>query len=285
MKLLLPILFFSLIVLNQAPGQNQEQVQNSNVLKKLASDASYLTQKQCIAKKYSGVKPGRWGEFVKGVCENLKTDRKVIAFTFDACGGEKGTGYDKELIDFLRKEKIPATLFVTGRWIDSHYSEFLNLAHDTLFEIENHGLNHRPCSVSGRSVYGIQGTANPGEAFDEVEGNARKIEAITGHLPHFYRSSTAFIDETGALLVRDLGITPVSYQVLSGDASPAVSQNTIAANVLRTIRPGAIVIMHMNHPQWNTFEALQKIVPELRRMGYGFAHLNQYPLTDRNGNT
>lgn len=264
---------------------NQEQYRNDIFLSLLQTDASYLTLRQRSNNFYQNKRAGRWGEFVKGVCEDLKTDEKVIAFTFDACGGEKDTGYDKELIELLRKEKIPATLFVAGRWIDGHYNEFVDLANDTLFEIENHGLNHRPCSVAGRSIYGIKGTANPAEAFDEVEGNARKIAAITGRRPRFYRSATAFIDETAAMLVRDLGMIPVSYQVLSGDASPSISRNVISANVLNAVRPGAIVIMHMNHPQWNTCEALQKIIPELRKRGYHFARLNQYPLTDRNGNS
>ena len=285
MKLLLFSVFTFLMITDWIHKPNQEQYRNDIFLSRLQTDNNYLLLKQRINSSYQNKRSGHWGEFVKDVCEDLKTKQKVIAFTFDACGGEKGTGYDRELIDFLKKEKIPATLFVAGRWIDTHFSDFLNLAHDTLFEIENHGLNHRPCSVSGRCIYGIKGTANPNEAFDEVEGNARKIEAITGRRPHFYRSATAFIDEAGATLVRDLGMTPISYQVLSGDASPVVSENTIAGNVLKTIRPGAIVIMHMNHPQWNTCKALQKIIPELRKRGYHFARLNQYPLTDRNGNT
>ena len=285
MKLLLFSVFTFLMITDWIHKPNQEQYRNDIFLSRLQTDNNYLLLKQRLNSSYQNKRSGHWGEFVKGVCEDLKTKQKVIAFTFDACGGEKGTGYDRELIDFLKKEKVPATLFVAGRWIDTHFSDFLNLAHDTLFEIKNHGMNHRPCSVSGRCIYGIKGTANPTEAFDEVEGNARKIEAITGRRPHFYRSATAFIDEAGATLVRDLGMTPISYQVLSGDASPAVSGNTIAGNVLKTIRPGAIVIMHMNHPQWNTCEALQKIIPELRKRGYHFARLNQYPLTDRNGNT
>ena len=285
MKLLLFSVFTFLMITDWIHKPNQEQYRNDIFLSRLQTDNNYLLLKQRLNSSYQNKRSGHWGEFVKGVCEDLKTKQKVIAFTFDACGGEKGTGYDRELIDFLKKEKVPATLFVAGRWIDTHFSDFLNLAHDTLFEIKNHGMNHRPCSVSGRCIYGIKGTANPTEAFDEVEGNARKIEAITGRRPHFYRSATAFIDEAGATLVRDLGMTPISYQVLSGDASPAVSGNTIAGNVLKTIRPGAIVIMHMNHPQWNTCEALQKIIPELRKRGYHFARLNQYPLTERNGNT
>jgi len=268
-----------------AQAQIQDKYSNQVFKNTLDNNSDYQNLKKKIIQKYNHCNSGKWGEFVNGVCEDLKTDKKVIALTFDACGGEKGSGYDQELIEYLRKERIPATLFITGRWIDDHYTDFINLAQDTLFEIENHGLNHRPCSVAGRSIYGIKGTANPTEAFDEVEGNARKITALTGKRPHFYRSATAFIDETAATLVRQLGIIPVSYQVLSGDASSTVSKNAISFNVLSTIRPGAIVIMHMNHPQWNTCEALQKIIPELKKKGYHFARLNQFPLTDKKGNS
>ena len=275
------ILFFSSTI--QAHSQNQEQYMNDTFLTNLNSDSSYLNLKNKVVQKYMHTKPGHWGEFVNGVCEDLKTNQKVVALTFDACGGEKGTGIDKELISFLRKEKIPATLFVTGKWIDSHFSDFMNLAHDTLFEIENHGLNHRPCSVCGESEYGIRGTANASEAFDEMEANARKIEALTKHRPVYFRSSTAFIDEACVLLAHELGITPISFQVLSGDAGPNIPKQTIRNNVLKTIRPGAIVIMHMNHPQWNTCEALRDIVHELRKMGYRFARISEFELTDQRG--
>lgn len=286
LSMLLRFLTITAVLLGElisVQAQTPEKYSNQTFITQLNNTAAYSNLKRKIATEYSESRSGHWGEFVDGVCEDLKTNQKIVALTFDACGGEKGTGYDSELIDFLRKEKIPATFFVTGRWIDAHYPEFINLAHDTLFEIENHGLNHRPCTISGRSVYGIKGTANPPEAFDEVEGNARKIEAITGHRPHFYRSATAYIDEAGARIVRELGIIPVSYQVLSGDASGDASKATITNNVLKAVRPGAIIIMHMNHPQWNTCEALQKIVPELRKIGYRFTHLDKYKLTDREG--
>src|SRR5690625_2929022 len=62
--------------------------------------------------------PVEWGEHVSGVKTRIKTDKKKFALTFDACGGDHGNGYDEELIEFLKKEQIPATLFVNERWID-----------------------------------------------------------------------------------------------------------------------------------------------------------------------
>lgn len=263
-------------------SQNPKEFTNPVFLKKLYTDKSYTDLKKKIVAEFMYVPAGRWGEFVDGVDEEILTNKKIVAFTFDACGGRNGNRYDKELIDYLRNEKIPATLFVSGKWIDSQFSCFLDLSRDSLFEIENHGLNHRPCSVKGDSIYGIHGTANIEEAFDEVEANARKIEAITKHYPHFYRSATAYIDEAGAAMASRLGITVISYQVLSGDAVPFTSETIIKENVLKNVRPGAIVIMHFNHPEWNTKKAMEKIVPELRKMGYSFVRLKDFNLTSLN---
>jgi peptidoglycan/xylan/chitin deacetylase (PgdA/CDA1 family) len=260
-------------------SQNAKDFTNATFLKKLNNDTSYLGLKKKIVSEFAHIKPGRWGEFVDGVDEDISTQQKYIAFTFDGCGGRNGNGYDKELIDFLDSEKIPATLFISGKWIDANFNIFLNLSRDTLFEIENHGLNHKPCSIEGDSIYGIHGTSGIGEAFDEIEANARKIEAITKYKPRFYRSATTFIDEACASMAGELGITVVSFQVLSGDAVAFTPDSVIEENVLKNIKPGAIVILHFNHPEWYTYEAMQKIVPKLRQQGYIFVRLIDFELT------
>ena len=183
----------------------------------------------------------------------LSQKNKLLALTFDACGGPHGSGYDAELIQFLRKEKIPATLFVTGKWIDANYTTFMELSRDPLFEIENHGLNHQPCSIDGESEYGIKGTPDVPDAFDEIEANERKIENLTGRRPLFYRSATAYIDEACAKIARQLHVTAISFDVLSGDAVPRTPVAVIEKSVLTNVKPGALIIMHFNHPEWNTY--------------------------------
>src|ERR1035437_9965376 len=270
------IFFFALVLVENTISQNSKEFINAAFLKKLNTDKSYSELKKKIISGFANTKAGQWGEFVTGVDEIIRTQKKIIAFTFDACGGKNGNGYDKELIDYLQNEKIPATLFVSGKWIDSQFATFLNLSHDTLFEIENHGLNHRPCSTNGESAYGIKGTSGVEEAFDEIEANTRKIEAITNHRPRFYRSATAFIDEACVSMASGLGMTTVSYQILSGDAVPFTPESVIEMNVVKNIKPGAIVIMHFNHPEWNTKKAMQKIIPKLRQMGYTFVLLKDF---------
>jgi peptidoglycan/xylan/chitin deacetylase (PgdA/CDA1 family) len=278
------LLLFSgiLCCLDQAFCQDPDMFINSTFLKRLSADKSFSDLKKRIISATAKTPAGNWGEFVNGVDESINTNKKIIAFTFDACGGKHGSGCDKELIEYLHQEEIPATLFISGKWIDSQFSEFLELSRDTLFEIENHGLNHKPCTITGQSAYGIKGTSDLEEAFDEIEGNARKIEALTKHRPQYFRSATAFIDEASARMAMRLGITTVSYQVLSGDAVPFAPEPVIEQNVLRKIKPGAIVIMHFNHPEWNTKEAMEKIVPKLRKMGYSFVHLRDFKLRSLN---
>jgi peptidoglycan/xylan/chitin deacetylase (PgdA/CDA1 family) len=259
--------------------EGQLQYSNHRLLKQLYHDKAYVEKKSRVVAQFQNVPPGHWGEFVKGVDEDIATSSKVIALTFDACGGgRKGNRYNKPLIDFLRKEKAPATLFVSGLWIDANTRTFVELAKDTLFEIESHGLYHKPCAVKGESEYGIKGTANPAAAFDEMEANAIKIEKITGRKPTFYRSATAFTDEAGVKIASKLGITVISYDILSGDAVPQTSAQEIVRNVVGHAQPGAIVIMHFNHPESNLLEAMRKIVPQLRSMGYQFVKLEGLPL-------
>jgi peptidoglycan/xylan/chitin deacetylase (PgdA/CDA1 family) len=55
----------------------------------------------------------------------------------------------------------------------------------------------------------------------------------------------------------------------------------IEENVLKNVKPGAIIIMHFNHPQWYTALAIAKIVPKLRQQGYEFVQLNDFRLKGR----
>ncbi|MBC7407685.1 MAG: polysaccharide deacetylase family protein [Arcicella sp.] len=270
-----------LFLLSQQVFSQTNLYPNGIFIEKLYQDTQYLALKEKVSQEFAHSAAGQWGEFVKGVDEDLITNNKTIAFTFDACGGKNANGYDAELINFLRKEQIPATLFVTGKWIDANYSTFLQLSKESLFEIENHGFNHKPCSVDGESEYGIHGTKDIPDAFDEIEANAEKIEKITGRRPIFYRSATAYTDEACAKIAKQLGITIISFDVLSGDAVPKTPKSIIVDGVLKHIKPGAIVIMHFNRPAWNTFESMQEIVPALRKAGYHFAKLQDYPLKEK----
>ncbi|TCW39142.1 polysaccharide deacetylase family protein [Laceyella sacchari] len=227
--------------------------------------------KQRVQTKFEGQKPQKWGEHLPGVIDRLPTQEKLIALTFDACGGQHGSGYDASLIQYLEREQIPATLFINSRWIERNKQIFLRLARQPLFEIENHGTVHRPLSVNGRAVYGIRGTANVNEALEEVLGNDRKIMELTGKKPKFFRSGTAYYDDVAVKIIHETGERPVNFDII-GDAGATFSARQVKQALL-TAKPGSIVILHFNQPQGETAEGLKQAIPLLRKQGYRFVKL------------
>ena len=231
---------------------------------------------QQISTRFSGKKPVRWGENVPGVRTRLATDERVVALTLDACGSFRGKGVDARLMDFLVQEQIPATLFINARWIDANPELFRRLAANPLFEIANHGLHHRPASVSGRSVYGIEGTRDAAELVEEIELTARKIEAISGRRPKLYRSGTAYYDDVAVEIARALRHEVAGFSVL-GDAGATYTAAQVTAALLRVV-PGDVILCHMNHPESGSGAGIISAVPELKRRGYSFVRMSDYPL-------
>ena len=229
-----------------------------------------------ILSSLKGKIPKEWGERVKGVKTRLKTDQKVIALTFDACRGTRSSGYDEKLIRFLSEEKIPATLFMSGKWIDVNQGIFLNLAKRALFEIENHGLNYKPCSVNGRSAYGIEGTKSVEEIFDEIEGNALKIQSLTGRKPRYYRPAAATCDEICVEIANGLGYEVVNFSAL-GDAGATYTKKQVKEALLKA-PPSSIILMHMNRPDGETADGLMEAIPEIKKHGFRFVKLSAYSL-------
>lgn len=241
-----------------------------------APPPSLESLKQQAVTRHAGVTPTRWGEVVPGVRTRLNSDEKVIALTLDACGSPKGKGVDSRLLEFLIREQVPATLFINGRWIDANPELFRQLAANPLFEVANHGTRHKPASISGRSIYGIDGTQSIGEVVEEIELNARKIEAISGVRPKLYRSGTAYYDEIAVQISRELGHEVAGYSLL-GDAGATWSAAQVKTALLKAI-PGDIVLLHMNHPESGTGAGIIAAVPELQKRGFRFVKMSEFPL-------
>ncbi len=240
------------------------------------SGSSMNGLKVTLTKKYAGVNPSALSAWSSGVVRGIKTDERIIALTFDACGGPGGNGYDAALINYLEQTETPATLFISGRWIDANPALFKQLSVKRLFDIQNHGLKHRPLSINGASIYGIKGTRSISDVVEEVEGNAVKIASITGKRPVLFRSGTACYDDVSIKIVNEIGYRIINYRISPGDAEHGKSAALLARNLLREASPGAVVLMHMNHPGRNTNEAVRLAVPELKKRGYSFVKLADY---------
>ena len=237
---------------------------------------AYARLKDSIVDRFGTAVPHQWGEAVTGVMTRLDTGEKVIALTMDACGSQQGMGFDAELLAFLERKQIPATLFINARWIESNRAAFDRLAANPLFEIANHGRQHQPASVTGRSVYGIEGTQNVAELVDEIELGAAKIAALSGRRPNFYRSGTAYYDDVAVQVAEALGQQVVGFSVL-GDKGATYTRDEVKKALL-SATAGDITIVHMNHPESGTRAGVMDAIPELLRRGLRFVRLSDRPL-------
>jgi peptidoglycan/xylan/chitin deacetylase (PgdA/CDA1 family) len=235
-----------------------------------------IQSKEKIIPRFAGRVPKEWAEGVRGVKTRLDTNQKVLALTFDACGGPRKLGYDAKLIQYLESEEISATLFVSGRWIDVNPEIFKKLSNSLLFEIENHGLNHKPCSALGRSAYGIKGTKSVGEIYDEIELNALKILNLTGRKPKYFRPGTSYCDEICVEITNALGYQVVNFSIL-GDAGATYSKRQVKEALLKA-PPSSIILLHMNHPESETAEGVIEAIPELKKRGFRFVKLSEFAL-------
>ncbi|MFO0618732.1 MAG: polysaccharide deacetylase family protein [Polyangiaceae bacterium] len=234
------------------------------------------TRRKQVMDALEGRAPRAWGQTLDGVLTTFETDSPRVALTLDACGGRGGDEYDEELIDLLRAEQIPATLFLTARWIAENRGAAEALAAEPLFELENHGDHHRPCSVNGRSAYSIRGTRSLAEAIDEITEGARAIESLTGAWPRYYRPGTAYFDDVCLDAVQGLGARPMGYSVV-GDAGGGFGRAEIARQI-GSAPSGAVILVHMNKPRGSTREGLRDALPRIRARAVEFVRLDQVPL-------
>lgn len=227
-----------------------------------------------LAKRHAAA-PLAWGEHLPGVLSSLPAGEgkeALLALTLDACGGARGKSYDAGLIALLREHNIPATVFVSSLWMRSNPEALAALAADPLFEIAGHGLRHRPCSVNGKSAYGIKGTASFAELIAEVEGNARDIEKATGTRPRWFRSGTAYYDDVAVRAIHALGLRIAGYSI-AGDEGGTLPAARVAAK-LQAAKAGDIVLLHMHRPRSGTGQGLQQALPALLERGVRFVRLS-----------
>lgn len=193
----------------------------------------------------------------------------AVALTLDACGG----GYDAELIATLVKLRVPATLFVTRKWLDAHPKGLQDLlAHPELFELQNHGARHVPALV-GQHLYGMQGPATLEGVEQEITGGAQAVQRASGQAPRWYRGAGARYDAASLQLIERLNLQVAGYSLNADDGATASA--AVVAQRLKRAKPGDIVIAHMNRPAGGTAEGFAAALPVLLNQGVRFLRLSE----------
>ncbi|MET8974998.1 polysaccharide deacetylase family protein [Streptomyces sp. NPDC004539] len=205
---------------------------------------------------------------------------RTVALTFDADmtsdQGERaanGEHFDNPaLISTLRSLKIPATVFMTGRWAEEYPDQARSIGRDPLFEVANHSYSHHAFTSD---CYGLPTVPEAGMKEDVEKAYAAFRKAGVPHAMPYFRFPGGCYDKTALRALSATGVTAVQWDVVSGDAF-ATDADAVARQVLDGVKPGSVVVMHCTRSAAPTTErALRTIVPELRRQGYRFVKVSE----------
>ncbi|MFF3916241.1 polysaccharide deacetylase family protein [Streptomyces sp. NPDC001852] len=209
-----------------------------------------------------------------------RTLGKTVALTFDADmtadqgpRAAAGEHFDNpDLIGTLRTLKVPATIFMTGRWADEYPTEARSLGHDPQFEVANHSYSHY--AFTG-DCYGLP-TVQPGRMRSDVErAYAALHRAGVPHALPYFRFPGGCYDQRALRALSGLGVTAVQWDVVSGDAF-ATDADAVTRQVLDGVKPGSVVVMHCTRSAAPTTErVVRAVVPELRGRGYRFVKVSE----------
>jgi peptidoglycan/xylan/chitin deacetylase (PgdA/CDA1 family) len=198
------------------------------------------------------------------------TKARQVALTFDACATRtQNNGFDRAVLEVLKRESVPATIFVSGRWVETHPAAMTEMTSTGLLEFGNHSYDHPHMSR-------LQAPA----IADEID----RTEAVLGR---YGRRSVAFRPPFGdfndkVMRVADEKHLPfVTWDVVSGDPSARTTTSGMIHAVLTKARAGSIIIFHINGRGWKTAEALPTILKGLRTRGFQFVQLSELIETRR----
>lgn len=204
-----------------------------------------------------------------------KRDVPTVALTFDACMGAT----DPRILQTLIEKRIPATIFVTHRWLRNNAAAYGQMrAHPDLFEIEDHGENHIPAVDRPMKIYGITTAGSPEAVRAEVEGGANAIAATGAPKPTWYRDATAVYSPEAIRQIKAMGYKIGGFSV-NGDGGSLLGVEATVRS-FESAKDGDVIIAHINQPTHKAGEGVVKGIEALKAKGYHFVRLMDQPMVD-----
>ncbi|NGN63334.1 polysaccharide deacetylase family protein [Streptomyces sp. A7024] len=199
------------------------------------------------------------------VLTRIPTKRKVVALTFDAGFNAKGIG---EITRTLKRERVPATFFMTGKFARSHPAAIRKIAKSG-FPVGNHSYRHpdfRKLSKKARN--------------SEVRRADQAIRKVTGRTTKpLFRFPFGMASGADIRDVRKQGYEPIGWTVDTQGWKGAYrgrGPKAVVSRAVRWLRPGHIILMHCGAARDRSTpdaDALPALIDRLRKEGYSFTDL------------
>lgn len=210
--------------------------------------------------------------------------RKVAALTFDLCELDTvTTGCDMAVLAYLRREGVPATLFMGGKWMRTHARRVRQLMAEPLFEIGNHNWTHGNCALL--SAGGLRAQVLWTQAQYELlrEDVLRAAEAAgrpappVAAVPGLFRLPYGRSSAAALSALAGMGLRVVQWDVVAedGDNSDPARARRAGRRVADGVRSGSIVLFHANGVPRGTANLVPAVVARLRERGFQLVTVGQ----------
>lgn len=200
---------------------------------------------------------GKYGAFYKG-----DPNSKILYLTFDN-GYE--AGYTGKVLDVLKKEKVPATFFVTGHYLLSQ-PELTKRMADEGHIIGNHSWHHpNMTQISDERIR------------EELRKVKDKTKEITGQKKMKYlRPPRGVFSERTMQIAKEEGYTHVFWSLafVDWDTNAQRGWQYSYDNIMRQIHPGSVLLLHTVSK--DNADALEKVIKDLKKKGYKFKSLDEF---------
>jgi peptidoglycan/xylan/chitin deacetylase (PgdA/CDA1 family) len=184
---------------------------------------------------------------------------KAAALTFDDGPVEP---YTSQILDILRQQQVKATFFVIGNNAERNPKTLLRIVQEGHI-VGNHSQSHNPWLVYVPPLF-----------TRDILRCQQTIRGITGLSPNLFRPPRGI----GYYITRFISgrkLVPVSWTVSSQDWRESRAE-AIARRVVKTIKPGAIVLLHDGYAPARlrsvaaTIQSLPAIIKALKEENYTF---------------
>lgn len=185
----------------------------------------------------------------------LNPNNKVIALTFDDGPGPKNTA---QVLEILKKNNIKATFFMVGMMVKNFPQVAKQVAADG-HVIGNHTWHH-----SYRRV-------DVATAASEINRTADIIYKTTGVKTTLFRPPGGFLHNGLVDYAKSQKYAVMMWSDESSDTQRREQPPALIKNVLKGVKPGAIVLLHDGGGNRSrTVQALPQIISNLKAEGYKF---------------
>ncbi|MBC5636149.1 delta-lactam-biosynthetic de-N-acetylase [Ornithinibacillus hominis] len=192
---------------------------------------------------------------------------KTLYLTFDN-GYEQG--FTDEILDVLKKEKVPATFFVTGHYVSSA-PDLIKRMVDEGHIVGNHSYHHPDFTILTKEVM-----KRELETLEEAVAKISKQDDIK-----YVRPPKGMFNQQTLEWANDLGYIHVfwSLAIIDWDTKAQKGWQYAYDQVMEQVHPGAIILLHAVSE--DNAQALEKIIQDLKKDGYTFKSLDELVMKDK----